>query len=47
VAVGVSVGFEIGGGVAVEEGTMIGVEREAGLFVPQAFKINKVVKRNQ
>ena len=47
VAVGVSVGFEVGKGVAVEDGTITGVEREAGLFVPQAFKINKGINMNQ
>jgi hypothetical protein len=47
VAVGVSVGRAVGRNVAVEEAAITGVERETGLFVPQAFNINNVINRNQ
>jgi hypothetical protein len=47
VDVDVSVGRGIGREVAVEEGRIAGVESDAGLFVPQAFKINIVLSMNQ
>jgi hypothetical protein len=46
-AVGVSEGRGVGSDVAVERGRVTGVERETGFFVPQAFNINKGIKKNQ
>jgi hypothetical protein len=44
---GVPVGVSVGRDVAVEEAAITGVERETGMFVPQAFNINKAINRNQ
>jgi len=41
------VGRGVGSEVPVEEGRMTGVESDAGLLVPQAFKINMVLSMNQ
>jgi len=47
VGVAVSVGINVGSAVAVAEGTVAVVESKAGLFVPQAFSINKAINMYQ
>jgi len=47
VGVGVSEGRGVGSAASVDEGTIAGVDRETGLFVPQAFRIKTVINGNQ